>query len=84
MGLRDSWCGLLLGAFIIALVYEIGFSGSVDDVNDVLVGIMAIPVGILVCWGFYKGLQANWSKPRRRFESEEILDADLPGEENQS
>ena len=75
LGVASYYGGLIVGGIVIALVYD-SFIGSIDDVNDTLLGIMAIPIGVLSCWGFYRLLKSRWSK-RETFSdnSEEVLDA---------
>jgi hypothetical protein len=84
LGVLSYYGGLFFGGILIALIYEFGLSQSIDNVNDMLLGVMAIPVGVLTCWGLYKGLEARWAKPEKPFASEGILDADLRREEPQS
>ena len=83
LGVLSYYGGLFIGGIVIALVFELGFSQSVDDVNELLLSVMAIPVGVLTCWGLYKGLEARWKKSDKPFIGEGILDADLPKEETQ-
>lgn len=82
LGVVSYYGGLFLGGIVIALVYEIGLSRSIDEANDLFLGILAIPIGVLVCWGFYKVLESSWKKDTRRVGDAGILDADLPNEGN--
>ena len=82
LGVLSYYVGIFIGGMIIGLVIEFGFSMSIDDVNETLMGFMALPIGVLACWGFYKLLEKSWSRPSNRFESEEILDAEIPTDEN--
>lgn len=84
LGVLSYYGGLFFGGILIALIYEFGFSQSIDEVNDMLLGVMAIPIGVLTCWGLYKGLEARWKKSNRPFDADGILDADLRREEPQS
>lgn len=83
LGVLSYYGGVFFGGIILALIYEFGFSGSIDDINDQVLGLISIPFGVLLCWGFYKRLEAVWSRAPRRFESEEILDAEIPRDDNQ-
>jgi len=75
LGVASYYVGLMIGAIIISLIYEFGFSQSVEDVSDVVLGLLSVPAGILSCWGFYKILENSWSKPKHFTAPEEILDA---------
>jgi hypothetical protein len=50
---------------------------SLEDTNDIVLSLMAMPVGVLTCWGFYKILQSQWSKVQTFSNPEEVLDANL-------
>jgi hypothetical protein len=78
LGVVSYYGGLFLGGILIAIVYELGMDGSIDNVNDTLLGVMAIPIGVLVCWGFYKILESSWSKSAKRILPNTILDAEIP------
>jgi hypothetical protein len=80
IGVVSYYAGLFLGGIGIAIVYEIVSPGSLENTNEMLLGIMAIPLGILTCWGLYKLLEANWTKARKRVMPDSILDAELPEE----
>jgi hypothetical protein len=80
IGVVSYYAGLLVGGIAIGVVYEIISPGSVEETNEMLLGIMAIPLGVLTCWGLYKMLQSSWSKARKRAMPEGILDAELPSE----
>jgi hypothetical protein len=83
LGVLSYYGGLFLGGIAIALFYEFALSKSIDEVNDTLLGLMAIPIGILVCWAFYRILKAMWSNSDSNLDSSEILDAELHRPENQ-
>lgn len=83
LGVVSYYGGLFFGGILIALIYEFGLSKSIDDQNETLLSVMAIPVGVLTCWGLFKGLEARWKKADKPFVAEGILDADLPKEEVQ-
>ena len=77
LGVLSYYAGSFIGGIVLALLYEFYLSGSIEDVNNILLSLIAMPFGILACWGFYKILQRAWSKPATYSESEDILDADL-------
>ena len=77
LGVGSYYSGLMIGGFFIAIGYEL-FIGSIDDVNDTLLSLYALPVGVLTCWGFYRILKSRWEKKETVSDSaEEVLDAHL-------
>ncbi len=59
LGVAAYYAGTFVGAVLVAIGYE-AFIGSVDDVNDTLLGALGIPVGVLSCWGYYRLLKNRW------------------------
>jgi hypothetical protein len=80
LGVASYYGGIFLGGIGIAVIYEIVSPGTIEQMNETLLGVMAIPLGVLVCWGLYKFLQSNWRKSGKRAMPEGILDAELPAE----
>jgi len=78
LGVISYYAGTFIGGIVLALIYEFGLSQSIEDINEILLSVMALPFGILVCWGFYHLLKRSWSRSAKsNVESAEILDADL-------
>ena len=80
LGIVSYYFGIFFGGMIIGVIYEFGLSRSVEDVNEMLLGFMCVPFGALACWGLYKILENRWKEATRSYLSEEVLDAELPGE----
>jgi hypothetical protein len=51
--------------------------GSVDDINETLLGFLALPFGVLVCWGFYNILKNRWTSKETYVPTEDVLDGNL-------
>lgn len=78
LGVGSYYLGIFIGGVVIVLLYEVVLLKSIDDVDDMLLSIVSIPIGVLGCWLFYLILDRVWSKqPSIPPSSEEILDADL-------
>lgn len=78
LGVISYYAGLVVGGILIAIGYELFLDGSIDDVNDMLLGVMALPFGVLTCWGFYRILKSRWEKKEPFTASaEDVLDANL-------
>ena len=63
--------GLLIGVF--ALLAEIDIEGT----SDLAFSLMAMPIGLLACWGLHKLLAYQWSKQPDLFGSDDVLDANI-------
>ena len=77
LGVVSYYAGLFIAGIVIALVYEFGMSQSIEDVPEIKIGLMALPFGVLSCWGLYRVLKSQWGKPVAFSESEDVLDANL-------
>lgn len=77
LGVGSYYAGLFLGSILVAIGYEL-FIGSIDEVNDTLLGFLGLPFGVLVCWGYYRLLKGRWEKKDTIAASaEEALDGHL-------
>jgi hypothetical protein len=76
LGVASYYFGLLLGGFIVGIAVEIFAPGTVTEFSDVALGLMAVPLGLLTCWGIYKLLERNWSNPPIK-DNNDILDEHL-------
>jgi hypothetical protein len=81
LGVVSFYAGLFIGGVLIVVAYTLISPGAIDDVNDKVLDAMGVPVGILACWGFYKWLESRWNRSPKSFHPEDILDADLPGDQ---
>lgn len=77
LGVGSYYAGLFVGSILIAVGYEL-FIGSVDEINETLLGFLGLPFGVLMCWGFYRLLKGRWEKKQTFSGSpEEALDVHL-------
>lgn len=77
LGVISYYGGQFVGQIILAVIFA--FYGSLDGISDILLSIMALPFGVLICWGFYQILKRSWSRSSENSNptSAEVLDADL-------
>ena len=61
LGVGSYYAGLFGGGILIAIGYDL-FIGSIDEVNDTLLGFLGLPFGVLLCWGYYRLLEGRWEK----------------------
>ena len=63
LGVLSYYGGIIIGGVILAIIIGLFYPESLDDTsNDLFLGLLTIPVGILVCWGFYEILKNKWHK----------------------
>ena len=73
-GVVAYYAGTFIAGIIIALVMQYVLLESFDDLSDIAINFMALPVGLLTCYITYVILKRYWSK---KDENYEILDAEL-------
>ena len=75
LGVVSYYAGTFLGGLIIGSFIALN-GGEVDDSSAFQYGLMAIPVGLLCCYIFYRILNNVWSKENRNradtLDSEEL------------
>ena len=82
LGIISYYAGLFIGGMILGVVIEVFSPGSLDTMSDFVLGLMALPLGVLACWGFYKILENSWSKQRTRSQPD-TLDGGMIDDSNQ-
>lgn len=70
------YLGTFVAGILIALISELGFHYSIDNYNNYVLGLMAMPLGILFAWAFYKFLVRKWEK-NNEFTDAGILDENI-------
>lgn len=80
LGVMSYYAGIVVGVIIIFIISDLFLSSyyDIENVNETLLGLIAIPFGILACWGFYKILEKNWKTEDETYiKDDSILDANL-------
>ena len=62
LGIVSYYAEMVLFSFIAGIVMELVSPGFVDTMNEMLFGILMIPLGVLCCYIFYKALESSWKK----------------------
>ena len=75
LGVVSYYAGILVAGFVMGIVSELGII-SFYDYSELVLGLMAFPVGVATCWGTYALLKNQWSKTKK-VDSQEILDGDM-------
>ncbi|HYG18098.1 MAG TPA: hypothetical protein VD816_04180 [Ohtaekwangia sp.] len=80
LGIGAYYAGLVVGGVMIGIGYEIFLEDGIDNANEMLLGFMALPMGVLVCWGYYRLLKSRWER-KATFSrlSDDVLDANQIG-----
>ncbi len=75
LGIAVYYIGTFLGGILLVAFALMIDSDFVDKTSDTVLGVMALPIGLLSVWGFYKFLKKKWSRAGINPDS---LDGDLP------
>ncbi|WP_290697211.1 hypothetical protein [Lacinutrix sp.] len=62
LGIVSYYAGTILFGLIIGIIAEIISPGFFDEFNDIGLGLLMIPFGILTCYLLYKYLENTWKK----------------------
>ena len=76
LGVVSYYVGTFIGGLVIGIGIALFSETPVEEINDWIFNLLAIPFGLLACWGTYKILERNWSKTNI-VSSDDILDSDL-------
>ena len=76
LGVASYYAGNILGGVLLAVLSELGLF-SLEGIHETVIGIMALPIGILTCWGTYSLLRNRWEKSAEKVNRDEVLDGDL-------
>lgn len=71
LGIITYYVGTFLFGIILGIVSELVSPGFVETINDILLGIIVLPFGILGCYIFYKLLENSWKEEEP--ESSELI-----------
>lgn len=73
LGVVAYYVSAFIGGIILVIAYELLEMGNIDEVSDQVIGLLALPFGLLGCWGTYKLLENRFEGSP--FESDpDILD----------
>lgn len=80
LGVVSYYVGSFISAFLIVIVLEVSSPGAVDTINEHLLGLMAVPFGLLAAWILYKVLEKRFRNEYEAIKSNpnsDILDDDF-------
>ncbi len=73
LGVVSVYVGLIISGLIMAIGVDIISPGSLDTINETVLGLMAIPFALILTWLFYRYLESSWKKGRI-IDNADILD----------
>lgn len=79
LGIVVYYAGMLLFGFILGILSEI-FLWRIDEMSNILLGLICLPFGILSVWLLYKYLEKKWSNEQFKtnaFKEDQIIDEHL-------
>ena len=76
-GVASYYIGTFLGGMIIATIMILSSQDALDNTSEMALGFMALPFGILSCWGFYTILKKRWENRIVIDTDSNILDQDF-------
>lgn len=76
LGVASYYAGIILAEVNYVLIYYLLEWGSIEELNDILLGLMAMPFGVLACWLTYRYLKEHF-KAKKTQSDPNILDEDL-------
>jgi hypothetical protein len=80
LGVISYYLGTFIAGIVLIICMELFGTSSIEDVNEFVLSLVALPFGLLTCWGVYVLLEKNWTKERID-DNPDILDIDLVKEE---
>ena len=74
LGVVTYYVGIIIGGLLIGIIAVAFDMTSILELPDVVLGLMALPIGLLATWGLHTGLRKSWEK---NTEPSEVLDDSL-------
>ncbi|TMM57146.1 hypothetical protein FEE95_11685 [Maribacter algarum] len=72
LGIISYYGGTIFFGIIIGILSEIVAPGSIDTVNETVLGLIMLPFGVLTCYLLYKYFEKTWKKNMPINEIDEI------------
>ena len=80
LGIASYYAGTMIGGVIIGIILLFNSpDGEIDASlpSDILLGLLAVPFGLLACWGLHSMLKKNWEKADLPTFEGDILDEEV-------
>lgn len=76
LGVVSYYGGTIIAGIVMFVIYDLSSLGSIDEMNEMALNLMAVPFGLLACWGVYKLLERRWDRAVAN-SNDDILDDGL-------
>jgi hypothetical protein len=76
LGVVSYYAGTIVAGVIFGLLVEFDVVPALSDIPELALNLIAMPFGLLACWGLYQLLKSQWAKAPEK-QSTEVLDTDL-------
>ena len=80
LGVLSYYLGTFIAGIVLVIFMEVFGTNSIEDIDDFVLSLVALPFGLLICWGTYVLLERNWTKKKVN-DNPDILDIDFVKEE---
>jgi hypothetical protein len=77
LGVGSYYGGQFLAGILAGIIIELWWPGELDSMSDITLGLMALPFGVLCCWGLYKYFQKSWANAVVINSDDQLLDSDM-------
>ncbi|MCB0457797.1 MAG: hypothetical protein R2776_08375 [Flavobacteriaceae bacterium] len=65
LGVVSYYAASFIGGIILGIIGEIISPGWIDTTSEMVLGLIALPFGILGCYGLYIYLKKSWEKRKK-------------------
>jgi hypothetical protein len=62
LGVISYYAGTYIGGILLVIILEFAAPGFVDSTDDIVLGLIIMPFGLLACWGLHTILKKKWSQ----------------------
>lgn len=70
LGVITHYAGAFTFGLILGLFDELFSWNFLDDTSEMVIGFIALPFGLMSCWGLYTYLNKKWSKEDNNIENQ--------------
>jgi hypothetical protein len=76
LGIASYYAGTFITGVIIGAIAVAFDKPELLELDPIVLGLMAVPGGLLLCWGFYVLLKKSWDKSKSKLDPE-VLDGEM-------
>jgi hypothetical protein len=76
LGVVSYYAGTIVAGVIFGLLVEFDVVPALSNIPELALNVIAMPFGLLACWGLYQLLKSQWANEPEK-QNTEVLDTDL-------